>query len=238
MAATTTRALLVDIEGIDGSGKGTQAARLCQRLTAEGVSCGLLSFPRYSATLFGRAVGEFLNGAYGTLDQVHPFLVSLLFAGDRFESRDTLRQLLEAHEVVVLDRYVPSNIAHQAAKVRGAERTDLMSRILEIEHRLYGLPRADLVLWLDLPVETAQQLVARKARRDYTERTADLQEADGAYLGEVAEVYQQLARTEPGWRAIECAPGGELLTVDAVHERVWDEVSGRLAARSAGRART
>jgi len=236
MSASASRALLVDIEGIDGSGKGTQAARLCQRLAAEGFSCGLLSFPRYSATLFGRAVGEYLNGEYGTLDQVHPFLVSLLFAGDRYESRDTLQQLLETHTVVVLDRYVPSNIAHQAAKVRGAERDELIGRILDIEHRLYGLPRADLVLWLDLPVTLAQELVTRKARRDYTDRTADLQEADGVYLREVAEVYRQLARTESGWRALECAPGSKLLSVDAVHELVWEQVAGKLAGESARRA--
>ena len=73
--------LLIDIEGIDGSGKGTQARLLCDRLVQSGVTATLISFPRYADTFFGRAIGEFLNGRFGTLEQVHPFLVSLLFAG-------------------------------------------------------------------------------------------------------------------------------------------------------------
>src|SRR5436309_12852628 len=103
--------MLIAIEGIDGSGKGTQARRLIERLAASGRRAALLSFPRYGETLFGRAIGEFLNGRFGTLDQVHPFLASLLYAGDRFESRRLLAELLATHDVVVLDRYVASHLA-------------------------------------------------------------------------------------------------------------------------------
>ncbi|RPI82323.1 MAG: thymidylate kinase, partial [Planctomycetaceae bacterium] len=130
MPVPRSRALLIDFEGIDGSGKGTQARRLCERLSAERIPCALISFPRYSETLFGRAVGEFLNGRFGALDQVHPFLVSLLFAGDRFESKGLLETALAQNEVVVLDRYVPSNIAHQASKRAGPERQELIDQIL------------------------------------------------------------------------------------------------------------
>src|SRR5258708_39110698 len=114
--------MLIDLEGIDGSGKGTQARVLCDRFAQAGVSAALVSFPRYEATRFGRAVGEFLNGRFGSLQQVHPFLVSLLFAGDRFESKEFLVQAIKSHAVVVLDRYVPSNVAHQASKVEGPDR--------------------------------------------------------------------------------------------------------------------
>src|SRR5262249_54560321 len=107
--------MLIDIEGIDGSGKGTQAGRLWERLIASGVSATLVSFPRYDATLFGKAVGEFLNGEFGALDKVHPLIVSLLFAGDRFESKAYLLDKMRSSDVVVLDRYVPSNVAHQAS---------------------------------------------------------------------------------------------------------------------------
>lgn len=162
MSDVQPRGLLLDFEGIDGSGKGTQAQRLHARLTSERFRCALISFPRYSETLFGRAVGDFLNGRFGSLEQVHPFLVSLLFAGDRFESKGLLCDALAQHDVVVLDRYVPSNIAHQAAKLTGTEREELIRRILEIEHAIFGLPRADLVLHLDLPVPQAQALIARK----------------------------------------------------------------------------
>jgi dTMP kinase len=232
MSDVQLRGLLLDFEGIDGSGKGTQAQRLHARLTSERFRCALISFPRYSETLFGRAVGDFLNGRFGSLEQVHPFLVSLLFAGDRFESKGLLCDALAQHDVVVLDRYVPSNIAHQAAKLNGAEREELIRRILEIEHAIFGLPRADLVLHLDLPVPQAQALIARKAQRDYTSKAADIQEGDAGYLAHVAEVYDALSRTEPQWCRIDCCPAGHLLTVDEVHDRVWSAVAHRLPPRT------
>jgi dTMP kinase len=217
--------VLIDIEGIDGSGKGTQARLLVRRFENAGVSARLISFPRYEATLFGRAVGEFLNGRFGALDEVHPFLVSLLFAGDRFESKSFLLGAMQTCEVVVLDRYVPSNVAHQAAKLDGAARTDLSRRILEIEYGLFSLPKPDLVLLLDLPVKTAQSLIAQKGARGYTAKKADLQEADGPYLERVRDVYEELARTEARWQRISCCEGDHLRPVDEIAEEVWQNVA-------------
>jgi dTMP kinase len=217
--------VLIDIEGIDGSGKGTQARALVGRLAKAGVSASLVSFPRYEATLFGRAVGEFLNGEFGALDEVHPFLVSLLFAGDRFESKPFLLDAMRTSEIVVLDRYVPSNVAHQAAKLDGAARAELARRILNIEFGLFGLPKPDLVVLLDLPVGVAQSLIAQKGARGYTAKEADLQEADGPYLERVREVYHELARTEAHWRQIACCEGKRLRSVDEIAEEVWQCVA-------------
>lgn len=216
--------MLIDIEGIDGSGKGTQARRLCERLKQAGRSASLISFPRYEQTFFGRAAGEFLNGRFGSLDQVHPFLVSLLFAGDRFESRSVLSDALASSEFVVLDRYVPSNVAHQAAKLDGAERAELARRIIQLEHEIYGLPRADLTLLLDLPVDTAQELIALKEKRNYTARAADLQEADGRYLGRVRDMYLDLARGDSRWRVVSCTAAGKLRTVEEIGEEIWSSL--------------
>jgi dTMP kinase len=111
----TTVAPLIVIEGIDGSGKGTQAQQLTERLAAAGHRVRLLSFPRYRDTLFGQAIGEFLNGRFGQLDEVHPFLASVLYAADRYESKQVLLEALQQSDFVVCDRYVPSNLAHQGA---------------------------------------------------------------------------------------------------------------------------
>jgi dTMP kinase len=221
---------LVAIEGIDGSGKGTQAQRLLQRLEAEDVPAALLSFPRYEATFFGRAVGEYLNGAFGSLVQVHPFFASLLFAGDRFESRSLLTGALAANDVVVLDRYVASNIAHQAARLDGTGRQRLIEAIEHLEFELYRMPRPDLVVLLDLSVASAQRLIANKPARSYTERTADIQEADADYLTRVRALYLDLACREPNWSVISCERHGSLRPVDEIAEEIRDLVGRRGSA--------
>jgi len=221
--------MLIAIEGIDGSGKGTQAKRLADRLNDAGRRAALISFPRYSETLFGRAIGEFLNGRFGSLNDVHPFLAALLYAGDRFESRPKFTKLMEEYEVVICDRYVASNLAHQGAKASGDERTELLERVQQIEHRLYGLPSADLTLLLDLSVERAQSLIARKNQRDYTDRKADLQEADATYLQRVRSVYHDLSAASPEtWRRLECETAGELRSMDDIAAELFQVVIDRL----------
>jgi dTMP kinase len=208
--------MLIAIEGIDGSGKGTQAARLVETLRSEGRSAALLGFPRYDQTFFGARVGEFLNGRYGSLEAVDPFLVSLLFAGDRLESKPVLEQALAAHEFVVLDRYVPSNVAHQAAKRTGAQRDTLRGWIEHVEYGLFGLPRPDRVVLLDLPAQTAATLVAKKSARNYTARAADLQEADIVYQDSVRRMYLDLSRGDSAWRCVEVLRDGKLRPIESV----------------------
>lgn len=112
---------LIVIEGIDGSGKGTQAQQLTERLAATGRRVRLLSFPRYRETLFGHAIGDFLNGRFGQLNEVHPFLASVLYAADRFESKSVLTDALQQSDVVICDRYVPSTRTKvPSSKVRNA----------------------------------------------------------------------------------------------------------------------
>jgi dTMP kinase len=219
--------VLIVIEGIDGSGKGTQSRRLVESLQAEGRTAALFGFPRYTETFFGARIGEFLNGRYGALDAVHPLLASLLFAGDRFESRGRLETLLNSHDVVVLDRYVASNIAHQAAKLDGSDRTTLIEQITRLEFELYKLPRPDRVILLDLPAEQARELIARKARRDYTAAEVDLQEADTDYQRRVRDLYRTLAEADPAWRRVPVADAaGELRSVAAVAADVRLAASG------------
>ena len=165
-------ALLIAIEGIDGSGKGTQAGKLHQKCQEQGIRSSLIGFPRYDETLFGKSIGDFLNGRFGQLDEVNPFLASLLYAGDRFESRDHIFQMIESSQVVIFDRYIPSNIAHQGAKLSGDERAEFIQWIEQIEYEIYSMPRLDLTILLDLPADYAQKLVAEKQARSYTEKSS------------------------------------------------------------------
>jgi len=211
---------LIAIEGIDGSGKGTQSRLLAQRLQAAGSAVKLLSFPRYQETVFGAKIGLYLNGAYGDLNAVDPTLVSLLFAGDRFESKPVLESALNSCDVLVLDRYVASNAAHQAAKSSGADRDALIGFIEQLEYEIYALPRADMTILLDLPVERAQQLIATKAARTYTDRAADLQEADAAYLDAVRELYLAMSRNDRSWRRVDVVCESTLRSVEDIADEV------------------
>ena len=220
--------MLIAIEGIDGSGKGTQAQQLHERLLETGVRSELISFPRYSQTHFGATIGRFLNGEFGQLDQVDPHLAATLYAADRFESLEMLTELLASCDVVVSDRYVPSNIAHQGAKRSGTARQQLTDWISQVEYGVFGLPRADLVIHLDLPAETAQELIARKSKRDYTDKAADLQEADRDYLAAVRQAYLDLAATEPNWQTIPLLEGTRLRTIDEIASDIFHRVQPRL----------
>lgn len=224
-------ASLIAIEGIDGSGKGTQAKELVNRLATSGRRVQLLSFPRYRDTLFGQAIGDFLNGRFGQLDQVHPFLASVLYAADRFESKNVLLEALLQHDVVICDRYVPSNLAHQGAKLEGEQRDELLRLIRRIEFEIFGLPTPQAIVWLDVPVEIAQRNIAVKKPRSYTDKVADLQEEDGSYLQRVRDVYSQLAADEPRWHRIDSVRDGAQRAITDISDEVFQWVSGLLPRR-------
>lgn len=222
--------LLVVIEGIDGSGKGTQAFRLRERLERRGLRVGLLSFPRYGETFFGQRIGDFLNRKFGDLNEVDPFLASLLYAGDRLESKAELNRLLASNDVLILDRYVPSNIAHQAGKRTGAERQQLADWIEKIEYEIHGLPRPDLVVLLDTPADVSKELISRKAQRDYTDAAADMQESDTDYLSRVRTAYRDLA-SERHWSIVPVTNADGLREIDVITTDIEALVDQSLSRR-------
>lgn len=210
---------LVAIEGIDGSGKGTQAELLAARGRAEGLRVATFSFPRYGANAFSRLIGDYLNGALG---EVPPELPALLYAGDRFAAREELAEALAEHDLVLLDRYVASNLAHQAANAAPGRRRALLDWIVEIEHGLYALPRPDLTVLLELPVARAREQVRRKAPRGYTALAEDVLEGAEAHLEAAAAVYRELAEGDPSWVRVDAAREPEAVAAD-----VWRLVEER-----------
>ncbi len=160
--------MLVAIEGIDGVGKRTQVNLLKARLEGEGCRVGFLSFPRYGKTFMAETIAEYLNGGFGDLNATPPEFAALLYAGDRLESRELLMRMLEERDVVLVDRYVASNAAYQSAKLKGDARQRFLAWQTRLEYEVYVLPEADVTLFLDLPVPLSQQLVRKKAPRQYT----------------------------------------------------------------------
>jgi dTMP kinase len=193
---------LIAIEGIDGSGKRTQVDLLEKALVANRRAVYSTGFPQYDSW-FGKMVGQFLNGDFGALETVDPHFSALLYAGDRFEAKFRLETALNQGKIVLADRYIGSNLAHQTARVSTADRPAFISWIEHLEYNIYNLPRETLVLYLRVPPRQAQELVARKSARIYTKVKQDLQEASLRHLEDAAAMYDQLSR-RPNWATIPC----------------------------------
>lgn len=203
VSLTAVPGAFVAIEGIDGSGKGTQAALLVETAETAGLATALFSFPLYDDNPFSVAVGDYLNGVFGTVDEVHAELAGLLYACDRFHARPLLEQAIAEKELVVCDRYVASNLAHQGAKLEGDERERLLRWLDAVEFGEFALPQPDLVVLLDMPPTLAQSLVGKKAARSYTAMAADIHEGADEHLASARDVYLELAARDPGrWRTI------------------------------------
>jgi dTMP kinase len=215
---------LVAIEGIDGAGKGTQAARVAETAAAFGHRVASFSFPLYDGNPFSRAVADYLNGEFGGADEVHPELAALLYAGDRFHAKPQLLAALDENDLVVCDRYVASNAAHQGAKLSGDARRRLLDWLDEVEYGEFGLPRPQLVVLLDAPVALAREFVGRKAARGYTTLEADIHESDAAHSGATRDVYLELAARD-GWRVVSAAGAdGAPRAEDEIAAEVWGAV--------------
>ncbi|HXL21943.1 MAG TPA: thymidylate kinase [Candidatus Dormibacteraeota bacterium] len=197
-----TRGKLIAIEGIDGSGKRTQVDLLAKSLALRGYSVYSTGFPQYDSW-FGGMVGRFLNGELGPLESVDPHFTALLYAGDRFEAKPKLEAALEAGQIVLADRYIASNLAHQTARAPADRRAEFLSWIEHLEYNIYGLPREALILYLRVPPMRAQTLVQQKSSRSYTSAKQDLQEASLRHLEDASEMYDELARRAP-WATIRC----------------------------------
>ena len=227
---------LIALEGIDGSGKRTQLNLLHKALTARGAQVHATGFPHYDSW-FGKMVGQFLNGEFGALDKVDPRFAALLYAGDRFEARQELSAALEQGKVVLADRYIPSNLAHQTARVPPDKRDEFIAWLEHLEYSIYGLPREDRVIYLRVPAAQAQALVSQKSARSYTSAKQDIQESSLRHLENSAAMYDVLSR-RPHWSTVECfeVVRKEMRAPDSIAADVLALVEPLLAAQIAGQA--
>lgn len=213
---------LIAIEGIDGAGKATQATLLGQRFAVMGQTNSVFSFPAYE-TRMGGIVGAYLNGRFGDLKTTHPLPISTLYALNRYEMR---YQIIDAANkgVAILDRWTGSNLAHQGARIEDdLEFEEFVTTMREIEHGLLGLPKPDVVIFLDVSTANSKDNVATKEARSYTEASHDIHEADAQYLEAVRQRYRQLADMF-NWRRVDCAPNGVMRSVEDIGHEVFSKV--------------
>lgn len=223
-----TEGKLIVVCGIDGSGKTVQSRILCRRLRDAGHRARYVEFPRYEEGFFGELIARYLRGEFATrAGEVSPYLASVPFACDRWEARPMLEEWLEEGATVVCNRYVSANLAHQGCKIECTQEREEFRRWVErMEYEVFGVPRPDLHVWLDVPPETAVGLITGKGEREYLEGGEDIHEGDLDYLRATRRMYEHLAEVgEEDWWEVACSPEGELLSEDEVTRLVWEGVS-------------
>jgi dTMP kinase len=217
--------MLIVLEGLDGAGKSTQVRKLKEYLTERCGELEYIHFPRYDAPVYGDLIGRFLRGEFGTNETVHPQLVALLFAEDRHGAAPAMRAALAAGKVVLLDRYVYSNIAYQCAKLpEGAERNRLRDWIFETEYGFFDLPVPDLNLFLDVPIGFVEKSLARHRAgddRDYLAGSRDIHEADIRFQVAVRDLYRAEAARDAQFLRMDCGDAeGRMLPPDVIFDKV------------------
>ena len=207
---------LLAIEGADGAGKATASAAVATLLGERGVRATVISFPRYADTVGGYALGELLSGRLPRT--ASPQAAAVLYALDRFESRDHLTKAMAENDVVVFDRYIASNMVYQASKVAPDEADGLMEWIVRLETGQFGLPAPNLSVFLDTPLDRARRQVLQKQKRSYTDRELDENEADDALQARVRANYAAIARsgTLGAWATVSTVTEGAMRTPEAI----------------------
>jgi dTMP kinase len=222
---------IIVIEGLDGAGKSTQVKLVQQYLLNKGLSIEYLHFPRTDSAVFGDLVARFLRGELGEMSQVNPYLVALIYAGDRADAKLMLENWLSQKVAIVLDRYVYSNIAYQCAKMPVDKRDGLKRWILDTEFNYFKLPKPDLNIFLDVPfVFTQAKLTSQRSGtdRDYLQGQRDIHEEDLNFQQRVREVYLSLEKEENFVR-IDCSDGaGAMLPPDDIFKKISIQIDSHI----------
>ena len=225
---------LIVLDGADGAGKATQTRLLVDRLSAEGYVVHTLDFPQYTQNHFGRLLRECLDGKRGDFIATDPRIASTLYAADRYESSATIREWLEAGAVVILDRYVSSNMLHQGAKIFDEEElSNFLTWLDAMEHGIFAIPRPDVIVYLDVPFAVRKKLKAEAvaAGKHGTEVKVDQAEANDQHQQDSEENAKRLVALHNEWRTVVCVDGETLLTREAIHEQVYETVKPILPPR-------
>lgn len=223
---------LIVIDGIDGSGKATQVGLLKKRLQKDGVRVKTIDFPRYQDNFFGHLIGEYLSGEFGDFVEVDPRLASVLYAADRFETSKKIEKWLADGYAVLADRYVSANQIHQGGKIQStAERKEFLKWLDTMEHKIFKIPRPDMVIYLDVPFEVSQKWLKHKVAqrsKKYLKGRKDVAEDNLLHLKDSRNSALYLERTNKNWKKISCCDGMVCMLPEEVHERVYQLVVKKL----------
>lgn len=220
---------LIVIDGVDAVGKRTQTKLLVESLNKSGIITHAIDFPRYQKNLIADVIRNGLDNKLN-IDflSLPPKVASIFYAADRAESREEIENWLSSGDFVVADRYVSANQIHQGGKLHSVEeREQFLSWLDELEFGRLKLPRPDVILYLDLPIEVSIELA--RLRAEEKGLSLDVAEAGMKHQQEAKEGALHLIEKSNNWFRISCAQNGQILSREEIHHcirRVLQEKLG------------
>ncbi len=226
------RGKLIVIDGIDGSGKATQIDLLIKHLKKDGHKVKVIDFPDYYSNFFGKFIGHCLSQRYYDFVKVHPKIASVLYAADRYESRDKIKKWLKEGNIVIANRYASANQIHQGGKiVSTTKRESFLKWLAEMEYSVFKIPKPDVIFYLSVPIPVVLKLIRERnhnSHRRYLgkkkENKQDVHEKDVKFLENSRKSALWLAKTQKGWIKIECVKKGVLETRENIHQEVYEKI--------------
>lgn len=216
---------IIVIDGVDASGKATQAKLLTEKLQAQGLKAKLVSFPDYDSPS-SALVKMYLNGEFGTdPEKINPKAISACYALDRFASSFKWKHFYEAGGILVMDRYTSSNMIHQASKISNEkEKKEFLDWLYDFEFNILNIPKPDQVIFLDMPPEKGMELLSARKENKAGTATKDIHERNKKYLIDsynnaiyVASLYN--------WTTVSCVNSfGEIKSIENISEEIWEIV--------------
>ncbi|MDO8576866.1 MAG: dTMP kinase [Candidatus Daviesbacteria bacterium] len=203
---------LIVLEGIDGSGKTTQINLLAKSLAEKNIPFEVISFPRYEDNLYGKLVKRYLEGEFGSISEVSPYLMALVYAGDRFLAKPLIEKWLNDSRVVLVNRYVSASHAHMGANLPETEREEFFEWLDELEYQTNRMPKKDLTILLAVDPKIGQKNVVG--------RSPDLHEENIKHLEEANKIYLELAKKEANWYVINCMKDDQMKSVEDIHQEL------------------
>lgn len=220
---------LIVIDGVDSSGKQTQVEILYDKLKAEGLKVKRISFPNYESNS-SALVKMYLAGDLGTNpDELDPYAISTFYAADRYISYITdWKKDLDDGYIIIADRYVSSNMIHQAAKIKDINAKKIFLDWLDsFEYGVYKLPRPDIVIFLNMPVEQAVKLMADRKNKITGDEKKDIHERDVAYLQESYNNAMFIAN-EYSWNIVNCVNNSAIRKIEDIASEIYSDVKNLL----------
>lgn len=218
---------LIVLEGIDGSGKSSQYRRLCARMENDGIDYNHIVFPRYDKES-SSLIRMYLRGDFGEKpSDVSAYAASTFYAVDRYASYcSDWGKIYENGGLIISDRYTTSNAVHQGSKLDNDELPEFFDWLADLEYVKMGLPKPDLVIYLDVDIETSLRRMAK--RQETTSTTADIHEKDVAYLSRCLEV-AGIACEHFGWMRIPYLKDGLEREVDEKNAQIYEIVKNYIS---------